>query len=460
MSSSANTTSAAIIIIGDEILSGQTRDTNTSYLAAKLHGIGIKVQRVSVIPDKKDVIAREVSYFSKTYSIVLTSGGIGPTHDDITYEAIAQAFDDCLIYNDYLVRFVEEWFKTKDREKPCFKLAQIPGKAKLNFDVEGQNKFPIVSVGNVYVFPGIPELLQRGFETVGEHLFRQLSSGRFYNRECFVACRETEIAHLLNDLVKKYSEVAFGSYPKLKHSYYKTKITIEAESPELADRVYQEAACLLPVIKFDQTPPALAMEKIEKLKTESSEDDGNFLTSLSEAQKTIEDCFSRYKPEEVIVCFNGGKDCIVMLHLVHAYFRKNFPDGIKLKALYIKETDPFPEVEAFIKKTSSDYGLLTTTYAGPMKQALETLLKEQPEIKATVLGTRKLSVRFPVNFCFETPLSFKSIPPSKSTVFARLSIRSRMKTTSEERLKLARFSVKSLLLRFDMFLIWLFQFSS
>ncbi len=78
-----------------------------------------------MIPDQVEVISDELRRFSSAFDLVLTSGGIGPTHDDVTYEAVADAFGDCMHYDPYLTAFVEEWFKTTDRSEPCFKLAQV-----------------------------------------------------------------------------------------------------------------------------------------------------------------------------------------------------------------------------------------------------------------------------------------------------------------------------------------------
>jgi len=102
---------AGVVIIGDEILKGQTQDTNTYFLAQNLRQLGVGLQRVSVIPDDLDIIADEVKNFSKKFDFVLTSGGIGPTHDDITFEGVAKAFDRKVEYNPTLVDLCKAWFQ-------------------------------------------------------------------------------------------------------------------------------------------------------------------------------------------------------------------------------------------------------------------------------------------------------------------------------------------------------------
>ena len=156
---STHVKTAGVVIIGDEILKGQTQDTNTYFLAQNLRQLGVGLERVSVIPDDLDIIAAEVKNFSEKFDYVLTSGGIGPTHDDITFEGVAKAFDRKVEYNPTLVDLCKAWFKTEDMSQPCFKMALLPSPAKLNFGkdkVTGKPQvYPIVSVGNVFIFPGI-----------------------------------------------------------------------------------------------------------------------------------------------------------------------------------------------------------------------------------------------------------------------------------------------------------------
>jgi len=150
--------SAGIVIIGDEILKGQTQDTNTFFLAKNLRKLGVSLERVSVIPDDLDIIAAEVKNFSNNFDFVLTSGGIGPTHDDLTFEGVARAFDQNVEHNPRLVNLCKAWFKTEDMSEPCFKMALLPSQAKLNFGTDKVTGkpilYPIVSVENVFIFPG------------------------------------------------------------------------------------------------------------------------------------------------------------------------------------------------------------------------------------------------------------------------------------------------------------------
>lgn len=236
---------AGIIVIGDEILKGQTQDTNTHFLTQRLYQRGIKVDRVSVIPDDIQTIASEVRAFADKYDIVLTSGGIGPTHDDVTFEAVAQAFHCPVEHNETLVSMCKAWFKKDNLDDPCFKLALIPSSAKLNFGIDKvTNKpmlYPLVSVENVFIFPGqqnmlfikqfihknskylgIPELLKRAFVNLEEELFQ--SHSKFVSQACYFSADEISLTGRLNQLVLDHPQVTFGSYPSWSNQYYKTKV--------------------------------------------------------------------------------------------------------------------------------------------------------------------------------------------------------------------------------------------
>ncbi len=139
----------------------------------------------------------------------------------------------------------------------------------------GQNKYPVVSVKNVYVFPGIPILLQKAFNRLKDDLFQAAREYKTHQRVCFVTQKETEIASRLNSLIDKYNKVDkanvnFGSYPQWTHNYYNVKITVEADSEGLADRVLADLEDVLPTIKYELDPTSKAMEKIEALIASSS----------------------------------------------------------------------------------------------------------------------------------------------------------------------------------------------
>ena len=120
-----STPTAAIVIIGDEILKGQIQDTNTIHLTKELHTCGIKVKRAVVLPDDIDEIAQEVLVLSQKFTYVFTSGGVGPTHDDVTFEAIAKAFNEELIISPEIRQVLEQHFKKEDLNEYVMKMAKV-----------------------------------------------------------------------------------------------------------------------------------------------------------------------------------------------------------------------------------------------------------------------------------------------------------------------------------------------
>jgi len=378
---------AGIIIIGDEILKGQTLDTNTNFLAKNLFKRGIRVSKVSVIADDVNVIASEVKSFSETFDYVLTSGGIGPTHDDVTYEGVAKAFSCQVEHNEDLVKLCKSWFKKDDINDPCFKLAQVPSKGILNRAHDKKTGkpmlYPIVSVENVFVFPGIPELLERAFTNLADLLF--VSDEKIFNKELFFESDEISLTASLNKIVNTHSSVSFGSYPTWTNQYYKTKITVEASDSSSVDTAIADLKEKMMPINFDPSPTKNAYQKILNFARET--DDQLLSEAIKKSINVIEECFTRYQQENVSVCFNGGKDCVVMLHLVHAVHQNLFPEK-KLKSFYVSEKKTFSELDDFIEKTIESYELKNKTYEEPMKAALGHMLSDDKDVLVTLLGVR------------------------------------------------------------------------
>uniref|UniRef100_H2M1H4 MoaB/Mog domain-containing protein n=1 Tax=Oryzias latipes TaxID=8090 RepID=H2M1H4_ORYLA len=140
--SSTAAPTAAILIIGDEILKGYTVDTNSTFLTQALRRLGVSVQRITVIPDIQEVIAKEVALLSSQYTHLFTSGGIGPTHDDVTLESIAMAFQEEMYHHPDLTLLVKEFFGGTDKNSPAMKMAKVPRSAKLNYGVDPQTGKP------------------------------------------------------------------------------------------------------------------------------------------------------------------------------------------------------------------------------------------------------------------------------------------------------------------------------
>ncbi len=230
---------AGILVIGNEILSGKVVDSNSPYLCRELRGLGVDVERVLVIPDEIDVIAAEVRGMSDRFDYVLTSGGVGPTHDDLTMDGIAAAFGVRLEHSESISLRIER-AQGKPANESQLKMAQIPRGAKL-ID-SGDLWFPLVVLHNVHIFPGIPELLRKKFESVRH----QLQGVPFLLKKVFVRQRESDIAGDLNDLLLEYPELVLGSYPKVGVEEFRVQLTLESRDAGYLQRALDSLLSRIP----------------------------------------------------------------------------------------------------------------------------------------------------------------------------------------------------------------------
>jgi FAD synthetase len=212
---------AGILVIGNEILSGKVVDTNSPYLCRELRALGVDVERIVTIPDTIEVIAEFVKTLSQAYDFVFTSGGIGPTHDDLTIEGVAAAFGRPIEQSDSIVARIAR----ATGEEPTgsqLKMAQIPAGASL-LDT-GDLWFPLVVVENVYILPGIPELLRKKFEGARDR-FRGVP---FVLKRVYVTAMESEIAEDLHAVLAEFPDLLLGSYPKIQEESFRVLLTLES----------------------------------------------------------------------------------------------------------------------------------------------------------------------------------------------------------------------------------------
>ena len=214
---------AALIIIGNEILSGRTQDKNLSYLANWLNEIGIQLSEVRVIRDEEKVIIDTVNYLRSEYDYVFTTGGIGPTHDDITSLSIARAFDVELEVNDKALSILKEYYKDGELTEARMKMTMIPVGAEL---VDNPvSKAPGFKMDNVFVMAGIPSIMQGMLE--GARRF--LKGGDVVKSMSIdVYTPESNVAQALTDLQKKYNDVEIGSYPFSKDNRFGTTLVMRS----------------------------------------------------------------------------------------------------------------------------------------------------------------------------------------------------------------------------------------
>ncbi len=214
---------AGIIIIGNEILSGKVQDTNSPYLASELRDLGVSLARISVIPDDAEIIGREAAEFSERYDYVFTSGGIGPTHDDVTVEGIARGFGVKVVTHPVLAKYFQGRYGDR-LNAAVMKMAAVPEGAEI-ID-PGDMRFPLISFRNIFILPGIPQYLEEKFAGIKER-FR---CSECHLRRLFLKANESDIAETLNGVVAKNTEVTFGSYPILENPEYTVIVTAESRS--------------------------------------------------------------------------------------------------------------------------------------------------------------------------------------------------------------------------------------
>jgi len=336
-----------------------------------------------------------VEEFSKKYTHVITSGGIGPTHDDLTFEGVALAFGEHVFPHPELVAVCKDFFGTDDLASPKLKLAFIPESSMLHYGVDKKTgkkaRYPVVVVHNVYMLPGIPHLFEIAFLRL-EDLFRNPDK-ELCTRELFINADEISITTVLNSANECFKDhVTIGSYPDFYNSYYRVKLTLESNSISSIDDVTDYLQQQLPknsLVEFDTDPVAHAADQVYKI----AESSGQFAMKVKQSLCVIEEAFGKYSRDKICVGFNGGKDCTALLHLVHAVAcRKTPADGTvrsQLQALYIRRGQPFPEIELFIRRTKSQYQLDLCVIDGRIKDAMAKLKQTRPAIAAVLMGTRR-----------------------------------------------------------------------
>ena len=218
---------AGLLIIGNEVLSGKVEDKNTPYLLQELRKQGVDVRRVHVIPDVVDLIAEEVRGFSSLY-------------DDVTMEAVAEAFDIELVTHTEMKELLLTALRGTEANASQLKMCQLPKGAKL---IRSSNIwFPLVYIRNVYIFPGIPRLLQAEFDSARDCF----QGSPFYLRKIFMSCIESDIAQDLHDLLDEFPDLLLGSYPRTSEGDYRTLLTLESRDVTYVNKAVDALIARLP----------------------------------------------------------------------------------------------------------------------------------------------------------------------------------------------------------------------
>lgn len=219
---------AAVIIIGNEILTGKFADENGPFLIRRLRELGVDLGRIVVIPDVVETIAAEVRAAAASFDHVFTTGGVGPTHDDLTFLGVAAAFGRPVERNPELVRVIAERSKAPLNEA-AYRMAEVPEGAELWWD--GEVFYPLVVMRNVAIFPGVPALLKLKFEAVA-HRF---GGTPIVCRRLVTELDEPTIADTLTEAAGRWPAVAIGSYPRFETKPYTVIVTMEGRDAGALD---------------------------------------------------------------------------------------------------------------------------------------------------------------------------------------------------------------------------------
>ena len=221
--SQAKEVTACVLVIGNEILSGRTQDKNIRYLATGLNEIGVRLREVRVIPDVRETIVATLNECRAAFDYVITTGGIGPTHDDITSDCVAEAFGLDMVRDPEVVRLLQSYMKDRPMNEARLRMATFPAGAELI--ANPVSAAPGYRLDNVFVLAGVPQIMQAMFDG-----FRhQLSGGEpMLSRAVRVMLGEGAIAPALGELQERYADVEIGSYPAMRQQRFGVSVVLRA----------------------------------------------------------------------------------------------------------------------------------------------------------------------------------------------------------------------------------------
>lgn len=211
---------AAIVVIGNEVLSAKVADANGPFLARELRALGVELRRIETVPDEIPLIVDALARARAAAQWVFTSGGIGPTHDDVTIAAVAQAFGVPVVHDERSLRLLHGRFG--EHLKPALRrLAEIPQGCEVIWN-EG-HLFPVLIMQGVVVLPGVPSMLREGFGQVRE----RVRAAPFFARSVYLSVGESRLAEHLDATVARFPRVAIGSYPRFDEADHRVKVTFD-----------------------------------------------------------------------------------------------------------------------------------------------------------------------------------------------------------------------------------------
>ena len=252
-----DTFKAALVIIGNEILSGRTVDANTPWIAERLTERGILLAEVRIIPDVERVIVDTVNFLRAQYDYVFTTGGIGPTHDDITAESIAKAFELPLVRDADAFKTLENYYGIENLTAPRAKMAMVPKGSKLI--PNPVSAAPGFITENVHVMAGVPRIMQ----PMLEHVLDEIKAGKPILSNT-IACNltESQVAEDLTALQAKYADIDIGSYPHYRGGALGLSLVLRGTNTEHLDLATAEVIAMIKRLGDD--PKAISIRSPNK----------------------------------------------------------------------------------------------------------------------------------------------------------------------------------------------------
>ena len=242
------TTRAEILVIGNEILSGKVEDEHSGFLCREFRSLGVDVRRIVILPDEVESIAEAVRQSWGRSDLIVCTGGIGPTHDDVTIAGVAKGLGCPVVRNPDLESIVSKLYDDNPPEA-VWRLAEVPEGADLI--VADGLRVPVVRVGKLYLFPGVPEIFRRKFDAIKTR-FREAP---FFLKKIYLMIGEEQIAGTLDDAAKKYPELLLGSYPTVNRPDYRVLLTLESKNAAVVEEAYRDLLSSLPcdaVVPFEE----------------------------------------------------------------------------------------------------------------------------------------------------------------------------------------------------------------
>ena len=239
MNNKSNKVNAAVLIIGNEILSGRTKDENLPYISKWLNKLGVRVEETRVISDYEKIIIKNVNELRKRFNYVFTTGGIGPTHDDITTESVAKAFNLKYEYHKEAYSLLEKYYSKEKFNEGRKKMAKLPSESKLIYNPT--SGAPGFIVENVFCLPGVPSILQ----SMLGGLQNLISGGKtILSKTVNLRTVESEIAKSLTEVQEENKDVEIGSYPFFRAGKLGVSIVLRSAEQKKIDK------CNIEILKF------------------------------------------------------------------------------------------------------------------------------------------------------------------------------------------------------------------